>query len=83
MIEIEKIPFTPKGDRRNKKWDYFDDAKIMQSYIKDGDTIYDCGANVFDHAIFFAINNKKSKIIAFEPVKEYFDFGKKMLHTLM
>lgn len=77
MVKIEKIPFTPKGDWRSKKWGYLREAKKMNNHIKDGDVVYDCGANVFDHTIFFALNNPKSIVVAFEPIKEYFEMGLK------
>lgn len=53
----------------------------MNGFIKDGDVIYDCGANIFDHSVFFALNNKKSTIVAFEPVKDYFDIGIKNMES--
>lgn len=76
MIKVKKIMFAPNGDRRLKKWNYLKEASVMNSFIENGDVIYDCGANIFDHSIFFALNNPQSKIIAFEPVKEYFEMGK-------
>lgn len=75
MIKIKKFPHVPKGDRRGKRWNHLGEAKAMCDLIKENDVVYDCGANIFDHAIFFALNNPKSKIVAFEPVKEYFDMG--------
>lgn len=77
MIKIKKIPYAPKGDYRLDKWNYLKDAKKMNSFIKNGDVIYDCGANIFDHSIFFALNNPDSMVVAFEPVKEYYDLGLK------
>lgn len=49
----------------------------MLKHIKNGDVIYDCGANIFDHSVFFALSFEKSKVIGFEPVKEYFEMGLK------
>lgn len=77
MIKIKKFPFAPKGDKRLRRWGYSNDAQKMNKYIKNGDVVYDCGANIFDHSIFFALNNPKSKVIAFEPIKEYFEMGLK------
>lgn len=77
MICIDKFPYAPVGDKRLKNWNYLKEAQKMNKYIKDGDVIYDCGANIFDHSIFFALNNPKSTVIAFEPVFEYFKMGLK------
>lgn len=75
MIKIKKFPFAPKGDGRLDNWAYLAEAEKMNKYIRNGDVVYDCGANIFDHTVFFAINNPNSKIVAFEPIKEYFEMG--------
>lgn len=77
MIKIEKFPFAPKGDTRLEKWGYLKEAKKMSKSIKDGDVIFDCGANIFDHSVFFAVNFPQSKVVAFEPVSEYYNLGLK------
>lgn len=58
----------------NYEKDYSD---FILKIIKDGDTVFDIGANAGYYSIFLAKNFKKAKICAFEPIPKTFEALKK------
>lgn len=77
MQKIRKFPNVPIGDKRSSRWSYLKAAKKMDKFIGNNDVVYDCGANIFDHSIFLANSNPLATIVAFEPIKDYFNMGLK------
>lgn len=51
-----------------------EDEKMAFSLVKDGDVILDVGAHLGWYSINFAMRYKNSKVYAFEPIKNTFDF---------
>lgn len=72
-----KFKYTPDGDKRSIKWNYEKSAKTIKEFITNDDVIYDIGANILDHSVYYAINYDVKKVYAFEPIKKYFDMGLK------
>lgn len=70
-----KFKYAPANDERLEKWVFEEEAQKILKYVKDGDVVFDIGANILDHSIYFALNRPNSKIYSFEPVKEYFEYG--------
>jgi len=54
-----------------------EERKIMLSMIKNGDTVFDIGANYGWYSLNIAIKYPSTAIYAFEPVKKTFDLFKK------
>ncbi len=50
-----------------------------KEFIKDGDYVLDCGANIGIFSLYAAYLNEKGKIYAIEPVKETADIMQKLL----
>jgi len=49
----------------------------LQSYIKKNSVIFDIGANIGNHSIYWAIKSNTKKVYSFEPVKDTFNILKK------
>ena len=72
-----KVDLIQKTIYNTKDWWDGDILRRLDKYIPEGANILDLGANIGNHTIYWARQNKVNKVIAFEPVKYTLDILKK------
>lgn len=55
--------------------DYFEGSLLrkLDAYIPEGAVILDVGANIGNHTVYWAMQNKVERVYSFEPLKETYD----------